>query len=289
LTTFERAVTFPCQGDTLVGILHPGPSGSHATGILIVVGGPQYRGGSHRQFVLMAREFARAGYPVLRFDYRGMGDSDGTARAFTAVGTDIRCAVDVLTSEVPGLEGVVIFGLCDAASAALLYCGSDTRVQGLMLANPWVRSEATEARAYLKHYYGRRLLQASFWRKVLKGEFGLWGSLSDLIRKVAVAREPGPAIESQSSSDFVARMRHGLESFARPVLFLISDRDLTAAEFTGLCRSDAAWARAVSGNGRSVVTLVHSDHTFSSAESLRRATDACLTWLQGSLRDRREP
>ena len=47
-----------------------------------MVGGPQYRVGSHRQFTLMARAFAAAGYPVLRFDYRGIGDSEGESRGF---------------------------------------------------------------------------------------------------------------------------------------------------------------------------------------------------------------
>ncbi|KAB8057318.1 hydrolase 1, exosortase A system-associated, partial [Janthinobacterium violaceinigrum] len=58
----------------LVGILSlpaaPGPRG-----VLIVTGGPQYRVGSHRQFVLLARALAAQGVPVLRFDLRGMGDS----------------------------------------------------------------------------------------------------------------------------------------------------------------------------------------------------------------------
>ena len=42
-------------------------------GMLIVVGGPQYRAGSHRQFTLLARDVAATGVPTMRFDYRGMG------------------------------------------------------------------------------------------------------------------------------------------------------------------------------------------------------------------------
>jgi len=47
------------------------------TGVLIVVGGPQYRVGSHRQFVMLARFLADHGVPCMRFDYRGMGDVSG--------------------------------------------------------------------------------------------------------------------------------------------------------------------------------------------------------------------
>jgi alpha/beta superfamily hydrolase len=48
--------------------------------VLVIVGGPQYRAGSHRQFTLLARSLAEQGFAVLRFDYRGMGDSTGAMR-----------------------------------------------------------------------------------------------------------------------------------------------------------------------------------------------------------------
>lgn len=76
----EQAAVFKSGTNALLGITSlpastPVPSAS--TGVVIIVGGPQYRAGSHRQFVLLARALATAGYPVLRFDYSGMGDSDG--------------------------------------------------------------------------------------------------------------------------------------------------------------------------------------------------------------------
>jgi len=58
----ERAFTFSCQGSELVGIAHL-PAVEADRGVLIVVGGPQYRAGSHRQFLLLARELAREGVP----------------------------------------------------------------------------------------------------------------------------------------------------------------------------------------------------------------------------------
>ena len=95
----ERVLMLRCEADTMLGILHEPVAPSAPVGVLIVVGGPQYRAGSHRQFVLLARALAQAGHPVLRFDYRGMGDSDGTVRTFENVDADLRVAVDALMTE----------------------------------------------------------------------------------------------------------------------------------------------------------------------------------------------
>jgi hypothetical protein len=64
----EHAVVFPCEEDALLGIVHA-PDQAGTTGVVIIVaGGPQYRVGAHRQFVVLGRELARQGIPVLRFD-----------------------------------------------------------------------------------------------------------------------------------------------------------------------------------------------------------------------------
>ena len=68
----ENAFTYLVAEESVLGIVTM-PERSNATGVLIAVGGPQYRLGCHRQFLLLARALAKAGYPVMRFDYRGMG------------------------------------------------------------------------------------------------------------------------------------------------------------------------------------------------------------------------
>ncbi len=81
--TRERFISFDCDGESCVGGVGEPTAGSNATdvGVAIIVGGPQYRAGSHRQFILLARRLAHAGIPALRFDYRGMGDSPGAMRS----------------------------------------------------------------------------------------------------------------------------------------------------------------------------------------------------------------
>lgn len=100
----ERARVFRVDGDELVGILHAGPEQARR-GVLIIVGGPQYRVGSHRQFLLLARRLAADGIPVFRFDYRGMGDAGGAARTFEEVSADLRTAIDVFMAEQLAMGG----------------------------------------------------------------------------------------------------------------------------------------------------------------------------------------
>jgi uncharacterized protein len=271
----EKALVFDCGADRLVGILHAPASNPRPFGVLVVVGGPQYRAGSHRQFVLMARALAGAGYPVLRFDHRGIGDSDGVPRSFEDLDDDIRAGLDALHAQAPALRGSVIFGLCDAASAALMYCQRDPRLAGLMLANPWVHSEAGAAKAYVKHYYARRLLQPGFWRKVRAGEFDAFGSLRDLLRKLRA----GSRGSGEPRGSFRERMVDGFSGFPGPVLMQISGRDLTAAEFMDLCQSDTRWRSALHRGNVTLRRYEAADHTFAGAGAFTTAVADCTAWL----------
>lgn len=243
-----------------------------------MVGGPQYRVGSHRQFVQLARALADSGYPVFRFDYRGMGDSEGSVRTFRSVSDDIRAAIDSFHGECSRLTSVVLWGLCDAASASLMYCASDDRISGLILANPWVRTEEGEARACLQQYYTRRLTQRSFWRAAISGRLNLFKAARDF---AATVRRAGakPGKETDARRSFLHEMCSGFEAFSGPVLVLISERDLTAQEFVDLCSYSSAWRSAMSRHGIAVVRLAGADHTFSTREALDAATEHCRRWL----------
>ncbi|MEX2123353.1 MAG: hydrolase 1, exosortase A system-associated [Woeseia sp.] len=277
----ERPVVFDCAGDRLVGILHASEHDAE-TGVVIVVGGPQYRVGSHRQFVLMARRFAAAGIPVLRFDVRGMGDSEGQPRSFESLDDDIRAAIDCFTATLPGLTKIVLLGLCDAASANLIYCHTDPRVSGLILLNPWVRTTQGEAKTYLRHYYMQRLLQKTFWRKVLAGEFTVGRSLREFFHSLRAARISTSArqsAEKQTTGSFVERMRSGLVSFRHSILVIISGRDLTAQEFMDLSKVDKHWRIAVRQSSSVIHEFPDADHTLSSRPVLDSVTRCCISWL----------
>lgn len=273
----DSALTFDCDGQALYGVLSL-PRGGCTRGVLIVVGGPQYRAGSHRQFTLLARHLAAHGIAALRFDYRGMGDSEGDTRGFDAVGDDLRAAVDAFMHAVPGMRDVVLWGLCDGASAIAMYAAGDARVAGVVLLNPWVHTEGGGARATLKHYYRERLFDPAFWRKLARGRFDVAGSLKSMLGLVRTASR-GRAPASASERPFIDRMRDGLRAFGGPVLVIVSGADLTGREFCDLGDADPAWRTLLAGPRVTRRLLDKADHTFSRRAWRDQVADWTREWI----------
>ncbi|MBK9234533.1 MAG: hydrolase 2, exosortase A system-associated [Rhodoferax sp.] len=125
----ELPVAFRCGDAEMAGIVHRGAPGARLGVVIVVAGGPQYRAGAHRQFVSLARLLAANGYPVLRFDLRGMGDSTGQHLGYHQSRPDIRSAIDELMRREPSLQQVALFGECESASGILFYASQDERVR----------------------------------------------------------------------------------------------------------------------------------------------------------------
>lgn len=276
----EHALSFACAGEELLGIV-TAPEQPEPIGVLIVVGGPQYRVGSHRQFLLLARSLAKAGYAVMRFDYRGMGDSTGDLRDFEAVNDDIATAINAFRQRRPDVVKIVLWGLCDAASACLLYWDAtqDARICGFVLLNPWVRSGTTLARTHVKHYYSQRILQAEFWDKLLNGKVGLSQAICGFIDSVRNACKSNAENAKDQHMYFQKRMARGLGNFAGPALLILSGNDFTAKEFMERRKEDSDWLNVLKDKKITMVEIGQADHTFSSEEWRRRVETLTIEWV----------
>jgi exosortase A-associated hydrolase 1 len=290
----EYAFFFNCGNESLPGIISrpvdgPVPEDASAPhiGVLIIVGGPQYRVGSHRQFVLLARMLAGAGVPCMRFDCRGMGDATGSPRAFDALEEDIHAALDAFFSAEPTLTGVLLWGLCDGASAAVLYAGDDPRVDGLLLLNPWVCTEEGAARIRLRHYYLQRFFSRAFWAKFVRGDVTLVPALRELWHAFLRARGwGGDALTAMATAADGAdkslpdRMQAALQMLSIPWWVILSGQDYVAREFE-LVAASPAWSELFPA--RAAYRLPDADHTFSSAlwrDEVANKTLACVLALR---------
>jgi len=278
----ERAIVFDCEGERLVGVISEA-SVNAKVGVLVLVGGPQYRVGSHRQFLLLARRLAQAGISVMRFDYRGMGDSGGSMSSFERTLPDIEAALDAFKGACSSLEKIVLWGLCDAASAALLYwrLTPAPRVSGMVLVNPWVRSEQSLATTHVKHYYGQRLFEREFWAKLARGGIDVAGALRELAGNVVAATRSN-AVERQQETTFQDSMAAALSDFAGPVLLILSGQDYTAKEFLEYAGADSRWRGLIARENVERADLAKADHTFSTAAWRNEVEALTIDWLQRS-------
>jgi uncharacterized protein len=249
---------------------------------VIVVGGPQYRVGSHRQFVLMARALATKGVASLRFDCRGMGDSEGPRLGFGQIGADLAAAVGTLCKEIPSLTGVVLWGLCDGASAIAFYAPGDPRILGVALFNPWVRTPSVEAEALIRHYYPRRVLKLEFWTKLLGGGINPRNALRDLTRTAhrALGAVRPPLRPMSGDASLSERVAGGLARYAGEVLIGLSGNDRVAEEFRLAAAKPGHLADALRCSRPRVVELPDADHTFSSQRLQDVVAGVTLTWMR---------
>ncbi len=280
MSATEEALTFTCAGETLVGILHR-PARPGRRGLVLVPGAPQYRVGSHRQSVLLARDLAAQGIAVLRFDYRGMGDSDGGFRSFEAVSEDIAAALAELSARVPAVEETLLFGLCDGASAIAYFAAGRQDLAGLVLVNPWVRDRDTVDRALVRHYYRDRLLSGDLWRRLLTGKLDLGRALGDLAGTLGrlARRKAGAATQPETAKPLSARVADALTGYQGRVLLILSGADLTAQEFEASVletEAIAAWRNRVAFT---LLRLEGANHTYARAEWRRRLHSAVLAWI----------
>lgn len=269
---------FACEGASLIGLLTQ-PDSPARIGVVVVVGGPQYRVGSHRQFVLLARALAEAGIACLRFDYRGMGDSDGPRVSFEAVHADIAAAIAELTRRVRSIEHVVLWGLCDGASASAFFAGADPRVRGLVLFNPWVRTESGEARTMLRHYYVRRVTDPQLWRKLFAGELRIGESLRSFARQLLRARTgASPVSASHDDRPLPERVIGSMAKHRGPVLVALSGNDAVAAEYRSV--ANGPLGGMLQRVDITEVPLPDADHTLSRREWHDAGVAHTVAWLR---------
>jgi uncharacterized protein len=273
----EIPLTFDCLGTPLVGVLAL-PATPARIGVVVVVGGPQYRVGSHRQFVLLARVLAQAGVACLRFDYRGMGDSEGEPVAFDATGADIEAAVCELRRRLRAASSIVLWGLCDGAAASA-FAAAKAGVAGVVLVNPWVHTDEGGSQEALTHYYPRRLVERAFWRKVMSGRVEIARSMRALWRTVidVVSSRLRPA--AAGTQALPVRVADGIRSHSGPALIVLSGKDRTADEFRIHAARRGPLASALERRLVSVVEVPEADHTFSTARWSDELAAVTLRWI----------
>lgn len=221
----RQHLTFACEGSTLVGTLDQGPA---TVGLLLVSGGNELRSGAWAGQAQLAARIAAEGFPVFRFDRRGIGDSEGPNGGFRTSAPDIAAALAAFRSACPQLRAIAGLGNCDAAAALMLARGAG--LDALLLSNPWTieDDDAAPPPEAIRDHYRRRLADPAALLRLLSGKV----SLRSLFASLRAAMRPAPPPTSLAQD-----MAAGIAGFAGPVAFLLAERDRTAQAFL------AAWPK----------------------------------------------
>ncbi|MHB8893963.1 MAG: serine aminopeptidase domain-containing protein [Candidatus Geothermincolia bacterium] len=162
----ELSSFIPNDADRLFGVQHS-PWIGNGWGILFCYPFGEERIRVHRLLVNYARILQEQGFTVLRFDYRGYGDSDGEFRNVTVSTqqSDIGVAASHLR-QAPGVERLALLGIRFGATLAAVAANTVPAVSKLVLWEPVINVReflygklrvnlSTQSTSYRKIVYDR--------------------------------------------------------------------------------------------------------------------------------------
>lgn len=250
----EKAVLFG-KFNTLVGVVTlPDDDPPHTAprpAVILSNAGLIHRIGPNRIYVKLARVLAQHGFPVLRFDLSGAGDSKARpdhmpVEQYTI--DDVLQAMDYL-AEFSGSQKFVLGGHCAGAYHSFRTADQDARVIGVIMINPdggeaeWVEYDRKRKLArYYENYYGKKvLLDRQRWKRFLTFRVDyrhlvktlfqnvIWGRVSALIfrlRRKLRKPQPTPVDKSLFTMESIVRRLATLDT----QVFLAYSENATSLE-----------------------------------------------------------
>lgn len=295
------------QGVRLFGILHEPPAqADQKPCIMLLSPGVKMRVGPQRLYLSMADQFVKLGHPVLRFDFFGLGDSEGEVTEdqlrdvynHIEVGRFVDDTLDAINwmEKTYGTRRFILSGLCGGAVTGLLAGSRDPRVAGLLAlgitpvlashsANPALYMTSGEL-SLMRRSYVEKFLSPKAWLRLLSFQSDytlIWRSLSDAIKSPKPAAKPQAATavppENDNASPLFPPAFFKMIAAHQPMLFVFGGSDRLQAEFDEkfVARHHARLAEAPGGYQTHVVP--QANHTLSFPEWQAEMLDVSTQWL----------
>ncbi len=267
------------------------------TGVVLLNVGANSHIGPNRMWVTLARQLAALGFPVLRLDTEGLGDSaHGAAPArqqlyrADAV-TDVRAALSFLEART-GASQFTLVGLCSGAYTACLTACEDPRVTGQILINAqaldWKEGDALDVLMRQSYKptitYVSSLRDPDVWKRVLYSQVDVKGitrvvgqrlaarSRAGLRSLLSLALRRAPA-ETPAGSRLRTASERGVDT-----LFLFAAED-AGLELTLLHLGTTA-RRLTRLPGTHLTVIDNADHTFTSKSAREEMLSRITRHLQ---------
>lgn len=267
------------------------------TAIVLVNAGAVSHIGPHRFYVTLARDWAAAGFRVLRMDIGGIGESRAAAGAEEnhtypkSATSDVIAGVESLRKL--GAKNVVVVGLCSGAHASYhlaLERTDRTDLAGVVMINPivfyWKPGDALDVGAWQNYVDARRLQRVvrtrDAWTKLLRGQVNLSSVTQTFISRLKT-------VSTAAIARATARLNlHQRDNLARDLVGLVErPLDVAIVFSNGDPGHDQLELQAKHVLGRlqkrpnfSLAVVPDADHTFTPLESQRRVREILLDHLK---------
>lgn len=232
----RRHINFDCAGAICIGSID---EAKDSTGLFIISGGNEIRSGAHGGQAAMATQMAAHGFPVFRYDRRGIGDSEGENQGFEGSGKDIAAALAAFRKAAPQLKRIIAFGNCDAATAVALF-HDGLALDGLILGNPWIieAQDDETANAEQSSTPSAAAIRARYWAR-LKNPRSIIDLFSGKINLRKLAGGLYKASQNEAPSLLSGRLAAALGKIEIPVTIILANRDSTAIAFQDQWKREA--------------------------------------------------
>lgn len=287
----------------LVGILSQppaNPDGSQLPTVIMLNAGLLHRVGPNRIYVTLARALAARGFPVLRLDLAGIGESaprTDQVPLLDGVLADVRQAMAALT-EHHGAQQFLLLGHCSGGIVSLVAAQREQRIVGAVMINPEGANEEWDAfdkqrkvATYYTNFYGRdALANSDRLRRFLTGRADyktiagnlfkhlIWNRITTLLFRIrtALGNRANVGAGAHSEREQARAILQAVGERGIPLLFMFTEgstghayvRSMVGAELDRLCTSGVAH----------VEVLHNADHIFNLLSSQHRLIEAIESW-----------
>lgn len=302
-------VSFPNrQGLRLHGMLHaPDPGAERGICILMLSPGIKGRVGPHRLYLKLAERLVPLGFHLLRFDFYGLGDSEGElaedvlADMYNTIqggryANDTIAAMDWM-ERTHGVRRFVGSGLCGGSITVLHAAARDARVEALLgIGLPvvldggeanWGRFLTEQQKQQARVGLLQRLFRPRSWWKFVSGRSNYRVIWRILLQLAGSGRKPDPQSAAQAIDDtnplFAPAFFRLLDS-GRPALLVYSGGDRLQSQFEEKFEARHRARLGAARRGYELHTIAQANHIMSSPEWVDELCDVSERWLMTACR-----
>jgi pimeloyl-ACP methyl ester carboxylesterase len=268
----EEAVVFG-EGARLSGVLTSpdGPVEDRPT-VVLLNAGRIHRVGPNRLYVKLARRLGALGYPVVRFDLSGIGESgarEDDRPLPESVVADTASVMNHLGAN-RGSDRFVLMGVCSGAAFSAGIALADSRVVGVVLIN----ARGYEGRTSVKLRAYARKFRRHYWRMVLRRPGSAVHALRGSRAVSPLPLDPSPANGRRHAAGSTLA---SLTSRGVPTLIVYSDSDI-GLDYLRVTQ-EAQLRESLASSLAELEIIPEADHVFTLLASQERLIATVSDWL----------